>query len=164
MYLDHGIVTKEELIAAGQYPSEARMKKGPVAVCECLQNIPCNPCETSCPAHAIHIGENISNLPELTEEKCIGCGSCVIACSGLAIFLLDKSYSDKVGSVSFPYEYLFSFKVGDKVKAADRSGKCVCEGTVKRILNTPKSDHTTVVTLEVPIELVDEVRSVYRPR
>ncbi|MCH3915537.1 MAG: 4Fe-4S binding protein [Acidaminococcaceae bacterium] len=164
MYLDHGVVTKEELIAAGHYPSEARMKKGPVAVCECLQKIPCNPCESSCPAHAIHIGENISNLPELCEDKCIGCGSCVVACSGLAIFLLDKSYSDKVGSVSFPYEYLNNYQKGDVVKAADRSGKNVCMGTIKKIITTPKADHTTVVTLEVPIEYVDEVRSIYREK
>ena len=68
MYLEHGIITKEELVAAGQYPSEERMKKGPVAVCECLQRIPCNPCESSCPFHAITIGEDISNLPALDAE------------------------------------------------------------------------------------------------
>lgn len=47
MYLEHGIMTTEELRAIGHYPSEERMRKGPVAVCECLQRIPCNPCESS---------------------------------------------------------------------------------------------------------------------
>lgn len=157
-----GILTKADLVAAGVYPSEERMKQGPIAICECMQLIPCNPCETSCPFKAIHVGENISNLPHMDESKCVGCGTCVAACSGLAIFVVDKSYSDTVGSVSFPYEYIFSHQMGDVVKAADRSGACVCEGRIKRILNTPKADRTTVITLEVPIEFVDEVRSIYR--
>lgn len=76
--------------------------------------------------------------------------------------MLDKSYSDKVGSVSFPYEYLHTFQKGDTVKAADRGGNYVCDGVVLRDVTTAKSDHTTVVTLEVPIEYVDEVRSVFR--
>lgn len=31
MYLEHGIMTTEELRAIGHYPSEERMRKGPVA-------------------------------------------------------------------------------------------------------------------------------------
>ena len=161
-YLAHGIITKAELEAIGHYPSEERMKRGPVAVCECLQKIPCNPCESSCPVHAITIEDDITALPELCEEKCIGCGACITHCSGLACFVLDKSYSDTVGSVSFPYEYLHTFQKGDTVKAANRAGQYVCDAVVKRDVTTPKSDRTTVVTLEVPIDMVDEVRSIYR--
>ena len=163
-YMETGVITAEELKAIGHYPSEERMKKGPVAVCECLQRIPCNPCESSCPFHAICIGEDISNLPELDENKCVGCGNCQTHCSGLAIFVLDKSYSETVGSVAFPYEYLYSFKVGDTVKAANRKGEYVCDGTVKKIVLTAKSDATPKVTLEVPVEYVDEVRSIVRER
>ena len=45
---------------------------------------------------------------------------------------------------------------------SDRSGKHVCDGVVKRIILTKKADRTPVVTLEVPIEFVEEVRSIYR--
>ena len=159
-----GVLTTEYLKETGRYPSEERMKKGPVAVCECVEEIPCNPCESSCPFHAITIGENISQLPCVALDECVGCGTCIAACSGLAIFVLDKSYSQEVGSVSFPYEYLYSFSVGDTVGAANRSGEKICEGTVKKILNTKKADRTTVITLEVPIGCVDEVRSIYRER
>ena len=144
-----GILTTAELKEMGMFPSEERMRKGPVAIAECVEHIPCNPCETSCPFHAICVGDHISNLPN-------------VDCSGLAIFIMDKSYSDTVGSVSFPYEYVTPYKVGDQVKAADRSGKHVCDGVVKRIILTKKADRTPVVTLEVPIEFVEEVRSIYR--
>ncbi|WP_305145006.1 (2Fe-2S)-binding protein [Anaerotignum propionicum] len=159
-----GVLTTADLKEMGRYPSEERMKKGPVAVAECVQDIPCNPCETSCPFKAIHVGENISNLPNVNVDVCNGCTTCVAACSGLAIFVLDKSYSDSVGKVSFPYEYGHSFKVNDVVKAADRSGKNVCDGKILKITNTQKADKTTIITLEVPIEWVDEVRSIYRDR
>ena len=159
-----GVLTTEYLKEIGKYPSEERMKQGPVAVCECVEKIPCNPCESSCPFHAITIGENISELPCVTWGKCTGCGSCIPACSGLAVFVLNKSYSDEVGSVAFPYEYNYTLQVGDVVGAADRSGKRVCDGVIKRIVNTKKADRTTVVTLEVPIAFVDEVRSIYRER
>ncbi len=161
-YMETGIISRSELEEIGHYPSEARMKRGPVAVCECLQKIPCNPCESSCPFHAIYIGDDISNLPCLDEEKCVGCGNCQTHCSGLCIFILDKSYSEEVGTVSFPYEYLINFEVGQTVKAANRTGEYVCDAVVKKIVLTKKSENTPVVTLEVPIDQVDEVRSVYR--
>ena len=48
-----GILTTAELKEMGMFPSEERMRKGPVAIAECVEHIPCNPCETSCPFHAI---------------------------------------------------------------------------------------------------------------
>lgn len=159
---EKGIMSTELLREKGVYPSEARMKKGPVAVCECVEEIPCNPCETACRFGAIRIGENISDTPKMQDEKCSGCTLCVAACPGLAIFVLDKSYSDEVGSVSFPYEYLPVPKVGDEVDAVDRGGKTVCKGKVKKVVLTKKSDRTTVMTVEVPIEFVDEIRGIKR--
>ncbi len=161
-YKNTGILTSALLKELNRYPSEERIKKGPCAVCECVDEIPCNPCESACPFKAIYIGENISHVPKVNYDKCTGCGSCVPACSGLATFVVDKSYSDTVGSVAFPYEYIHSYQAGDVVKAADRSGKNVCDGTIKKIALTKRADMTTVITLEVPIDYVDEVRSIYR--
>lgn len=157
-----GILTVEELREIGRYPSEERMQQGPIAVAECTQNIPCNPCETSCPFQAITIGERITSLPVVDGSKCVGCATCVTACSGQAIFIVDKSFSKEVGTVSFPYEYLVRFRKDDIVKCANRAGEYVCDGKVKRVVLTKKADHCYVVTLEVPIDMVDEVRSVYR--
>jgi len=41
-----GIATQEMVMNV--FPSIERINKGPVAVIECFQNIPCNPCQTAC--------------------------------------------------------------------------------------------------------------------
>ncbi len=78
------------------FPSEQRIKRGSVAIIECFQDIPCNPCEMKCPRNAIKVGIPITNLPELDEEKCSGCGLCVPWCPGLAIFILNYNFDEKV--------------------------------------------------------------------
>ncbi|MGX8702567.1 4Fe-4S dicluster domain-containing protein [Caproiciproducens sp.] len=158
--LSKGILTTEYLQSLSMFPSEERMKRGPVAVAECTEKIPCNPCEASCRFQAIYIGENISNTPKINFDACVGCGSCITACSGLAIFVLDKSYSDTYGTVSFPFEYLTELQEGDMVDAVDRSGQVVCKGTVKKIIITKRSDRTPVIKLEVPIDWVNDVRGI----
>lgn len=60
-----GIPSREELAACPGVPSKERMAEGRVAVIECVQEIPCNPCESSCRFGAITIGEQITDLPTL---------------------------------------------------------------------------------------------------
>lgn len=157
----NGVLALDELKARNDfYPSEERMRKGPVAVAECVEEIPCNPCETACKFGGIRVGDPITNLPAVNVDVCTGCGLCVPHCSGMAIFILDKSYSDTVGSVAFPYEYQRVLDKGDVVDAVDRSGRTVCRGTVLKAVSPKLFDRTTVVTLEVPIEFVEAVRGV----
>ena len=155
-----GFLNADELKEAGRYPSEERLAKGPVAVIECCQNIPCNPCETACKFGAISVGDLITNLPVLDESKCIGCGVCITKCPGLAIFVVDKS--KEKATVSFPFEYLPLPEKGDTVKAVDRAGHYVCDAKVVRVNNAKANDCTPVVTIEVPREVSDTVRSIRR--
>lgn len=157
-----GYLTLEELKASINYPSEERMAKGPVAVAECTQLIPCNPCETACRFGAIKVGEPIINLPCVNEETCTGCGVCIAQCSGLAVFVVDKSLGDGMGSVAFPYEYVPLPEKGQIVKAVNRKGEVVCDGEVIKVQNPKSFDRTPVVTLKIPVEYVDEVRSMQR--
>lgn len=157
-----GYPSMEEIIAANGWPSEERFSRGPVAIAECVQEIPCNPCEAACPFHAIKIGTPITNTPRILEEKCTGCGSCIAACSGLAIFVIDKTYSDEEALVSFPFEYLPLPQKGDKADALSRGGEYVCPGLVVKVMNPKKNDHTPVVTIAVPKEKADEVRTIRR--
>ncbi len=157
-----GYLTVEELKKSINYPSEERMAKGPVAIAECVQQIPCNPCEGACKFGAIKIGEPIINLPCIDEDKCTGCGVCVAQCSGLAIFVMNKAYGDGLGTVAFPYEYLPLPEKGQKVKAVNRAGEVVCDGEIVKVMNPASFDRTPVVTVAVPVEYTEEVRSILR--
>ena len=152
----------EELKTKQILPSPARYEKGPVAVIECVQEIPCNPCESSCRLGAIEIGDPITNLPYLVEEKCIGCGVCVSKCPGLAIVIVDKSYSKTTATIAFPYEYYPTPSIGDIREAVNRKGNVLCSAKVVKVLNPENFDHTPVVTIEIPKDLADEVRSIKR--
>ena len=160
--LTDGYPTMEEIKKANGWPTEERIAKGPVAVVECVQEIPCNPCENACPSHAICVGEPITRTPQVDREKCTGCGLCVAACSGLAIVVIDKTYSETEATVSFPFEYLPLPEKGMKVDALNRAGEYCCEGTIVRVMNPARNDHTAVVTMAVPKEYIDEVRTMRR--
>ncbi|MFT8888679.1 MAG: (2Fe-2S)-binding protein [Ethanoligenens sp.] len=156
-----GFLDYTELKERQTLPNDDRCRKGPVAVIECVQEIPCNPCETSCPHQAITVGEPIVNLPALNEEKCVGCCICVAKCPGQAIFVVDKSLGE-YAAVSFPYEYFPLPGKGDTVKAVNRQGQIVCDAIVKNVLNPRSYDHTPVITIEIPQAYADEVRSILR--
>lgn len=136
----------------------AEVKRGPRAVIECHEEIPCNPCQSACARHAIAMEGGINGLPQVIEERCTGCCLCIPHCSGQAIFVVDDSYSDTEGLVSIPYEFVPLPAVGQKVQLTDRMGLVVAEGQIHRVLNPPAFDHTAVVTMRVPLGLTDIVR------
>lgn len=154
----------EELKATPGYPSDDALSCRPLAVIECLQEIPCNPCEDACPKGAIIVGEPITGLPVFDAEKCDGCGLCIAACPGLAIFLVDNTYSETEAEVSFPWEYLPLPARGATVEAVNRIGEVVCEGKVRRVRSSPKQDRTVVVSLVVPKEYSAQVRGMKHAR
>lgn len=157
-----GYLTKEELVNSKCYPSEERFEKGPVAIIECTEEIPCNPCEAACKFKAIKIRKPITNIPILDENLCIGCGLCIAKCPGLAIFMVDKTYSDNEGSISFPHEYLPLPVPGSTVEAVNREGKVISSGKVIKVLNRKSFDRTPVVTIAIPKGKLDEVRGIKR--
>lgn len=159
---DVGYISREELVACNQIVSDGRYAKGPVAVIECVQEIPCNPCEAACKFGAIAIGEPITTLPLLDEEKCTGCGICVAQCPGLAIFIVNKEYSATEATVGFPYEYTPVPNVGDDCEGVNRKGEVLCKAKVVKVQNPKSYDRTPVVTVAIPKEFADEVRSIKR--
>lgn len=138
-------------------PTAKRRAKGPYAVIECFQEIPCNPCSTSCPFGAILPMENINDLPQIDYDLCTGCSICAGVCPGLAIFIIDESTGAGLGTVTLPYEFSPLPKKGDLVSAVDRAGNSVTEATVVRI-NHGKRTRTPLITISVPLERVHDVR------
>jgi len=158
----NGYVSQAELERSPGYPSQERLQQGPVVVIECPQEIPCNPCEEACPYQAITVGDPITNCPQLHEEKCIGCGLCISRCPGLAIFLVDMTYSNELAAVTFPHEYLPLPEVGQKVTTVNRAGEPACEGEVAKVVNAKANDRTPVITVTVPREHAPTVRGLLR--
>jgi Fe-S-cluster-containing hydrogenase component 2 len=159
-----GIPSEEELSSSPGYPRPGDYEKGAIGVIECVQEIPCNPCELACRQGAIIVGEPITNLPRFDANKCTGCGLCIADCPGQAIFLVHKRYSDQESLVTFPFEYLPLPEPGDVVPAVNRAGEVVCRGRIIKVQTPRAFDRTAVVTIAVPMNLIDQVRGIVRPR
>ncbi len=143
-------------------PSEERLQKGPVAVVECFQNIPCDPCLYACRQGAIKEFEDINDLPVIDHELCNGCGLCISECPGLAIFVIDATYGEEEGLIKLPYEYLPLPGQEEEVTGIDTEGRAVCSARVIKVQNTKALDRTPVVTLAVPRQHLMRVRSFVR--
>ena len=148
-YEKTGVLSIKDL----ELPSKKQLEKG-VAILECIQDIPCNPCVDVCPVNAISM-KDINALPIVDYDKCIGCRKCVGICPGLAIFVV-KVENDKA-LITLPYEFLPVPEVGDTVQALDREGNIKDRGLVKRVF---KKNKTKVITVEVSKDLAMEVRNI----
>lgn len=141
-------------------PPAEILNEGPVAVIECPQRIPCDPCSRHCPVGAIEM-EDINSLPEVDYEKCTGCGICVEHCPGLAIFTVDCSGSGGC-QVTIPYEFPLP-EVGEEVDGLNRKGEAITRVTVSKVKPRSKSvGDTSTVTVTIPRAYVNQVRNIRR--
>ena len=131
-------------------PSPQRLARGPVAIIECFQEIPCDPCSAACQRGAILPFTDICQLPQVNHALCNGCSLCVVRCPGLAIFVVDLSQPGDRGEVRLPYEYLPLPVKGETAICLDRFGQPICEGVIVRTLRPRSFDRTALVTVNVP--------------
>jgi len=154
--LKDGIIRNDNLAALGLVPPAQRLEdKRPVAMIECVQQIPCNSCAIACKLNAIHM-ENVNDVPKIDYDRCTGCTACAMTCPGLAIFLL-RSEGNR-GYVTLPYEFLPTPEAGQQVTTLNREGKPLGKAKVMRILPPKRNDGTALVTIEVPEEWLLEAR------
>lgn len=134
-----------------------------IAHIDCIEPIPCNPCETSCPFHAVHIGEDITALPRLDRDSCRGCGICLAVCPGLAIRLIEDPVDNtEQCTVAFPYEYPDIPEAGAKVGVVDRNGTVIGKGSIEKLQQPLKDDPTRVVYVKVEAGIAGRVQSLER--
>ena len=155
-----GTLSIERLKNIPGYTKEEDLDDRLVAVIECDQDIPCNPCESICPNKAIQVGEPITNLPSIDVKKCNGCLNCLRICPGLCIFAVKKYFSEDSSLIYIPYEYIPLPEKNSLVKALDREGNFVCEAKVYKVIDSKKSNKTIIVGLVIPKEYIDVVRNI----
>lgn len=152
-----GIATKE--MFEQMLPSAERRKRGPYVVMECYEQIPCNPCVTSCAAHAVTM-KDINDLPKCNHDACTGCTLCVSVCPGLACFVIDETAGNGKIKITIPYEMSPLPEKGDVVDALGRDGSVVGKAEVVRVNSGKKLDRTSVITVLVDDNLIYDVRSI----
>ncbi len=150
-----GYLTVEMLKDRIPLPSKQRWGAGPVAIIECTEDIPCDPCVGSCPSGAIHMN-SLTAPPTVDFQSCTGCTLCMDICPGLAIFVVDLSRGDRT-IVSVPYEMLPLPQKDQSVEALDRCGRGLGQVEVTGIR---KRRGTAIVSLAVPRDLGLQVRAI----
>jgi Fe-S-cluster-containing hydrogenase component 2 len=141
-------------------PDEQRLRQGPVAIIECFQEIPCDPCSEACAHGAIRAFEHVCHLPAVDHALCNGCGLCVVRCPGLAIFVVDLSGEGSLATVKLAYEYLPLPQAGQEVMALDRRGAVLGPAKVLSCQRPRSFDRTALITLELPKEQAMAVRGI----
>ncbi len=152
----NGIPTDDDLKKV--IPDKERLAKGPVVIIECFQKIPCDPCAISCKFGAIKPFKDINDLPQVDFNKCTGCGICISACPGLAIFVIDNNYSENKALIKLPYEMLPLPEKGKEVYALDRAGKIVSKAKVVRVQKI--KNKTNIISISVPKNMAMKIRSI----
>jgi len=158
MLINDGIPTNEDIAAVT--PPDERFATGPVAVVECFQEIPCNPCVKACRRGAITMPGDINALPEVDASLCNGCSLCISFCPGLAIFVVDKTYSDDLALVKLPFEYVPVPQEGQFVTGLSRAGEELGSFEVVRVTSGGAKNMTYTISLAVPQALAMEVRDI----
>lgn len=152
-----GIATRE--IFEKLLPSAERREKGPYVVMECYEEIPCNPCSTSCKFNSVSL-EDINSCPNVDYGKCTGCGVCVSHCPGLACFVIDETVGNGKVKITLPYELCPLPEKDSTVEALGRDGKTVGEAQVVKVLSGKSMDHTNTISILVDEDLMYDVRSI----
>jgi len=158
MLINDGIPTREDLQKID--PPLERLAAGPVAIVECFQEIPCNPCIKACKQGAITMGRDINDLPLVDFALCNGCGLCISRCPGLAIFVVDKTYSEDFALVKITFEYVPVPKAGQYAAGLDRAGQELGWFEVTKVISGGKKNMTYTISLAVPQDLAMEVRNI----
>ncbi len=156
----NGVPDKKQTLS--KFPDKQYLLK-PKAITECYEEIPCNPCETSCPFDAIYIGEDINAIPVVDFKKCTGCGICVYNCPGLAIFIVQE-LDAKNARFKIPYE-LRPLPIKDEIwSGVNRAGEIITEVLIEKVSLTNKQDRTALIQVVVPIEFINEFITIRRQK
>jgi NADPH-dependent 2,4-dienoyl-CoA reductase/sulfur reductase-like enzyme/Fe-S-cluster-containing hydrogenase component 2/bacterioferritin-associated ferredoxin len=136
-------------VARREPPSK---EEGVFPVFHCYQEVPCNPCTSVCPQHAIRTeNDTITGLPYfIDKEECTGCASCVAVCPGLSVTLVDYRKDPEHPLVVLPYEvWREKVEIGRKVPVTDVEGAILGYYPVEKVKARKKYPGTLMVHIRV---------------
>jgi sarcosine oxidase, subunit alpha len=135
---------------------------GVFPVFHCAQEIPCNPCTSICPRHAIQIeGDDVLGLPVFVGDLCDGCEKCVAICPGLAITLVDYRKDAGQPTVVIPYEFSAKrIKKGDTVTVLDSEGTVLGNVEVTRVRAPKEADRALLVRVSAPADIAPRIAGI----
>ncbi|RKZ27760.1 4Fe-4S ferredoxin, partial [bacterium] len=96
--------------------------------------------------------------PRIDFSLCDGCSLCVAACPGIAIFVVDMTYSEDKALLKLPHEFVPLPQKGEIVPLLDRWGEIVADGKVVRSVKF--KDRTSVVWVEAPKDKALDIRAI----
>lgn len=137
------------------------LREGVFPVLHCTQEIPCNPCMTSCPKDLIATaGHPIMGVPDYAGG-CVGCMKCVSLCPGLAITMVDYRKSAVLPTVTIPWEFHDDLlKPGSKADLMDWEGNLLGSGEVIRVKPAPGYPGTRLLDVRVEASIANRVAGV----
>lgn len=139
------------------------MEEGCFPVFHCYQEVPCNPCTSICPTHAIHTQDDtITGLPCRDETiECNGCMNCVAVCPGLAVTLIDFRKNSKFPFVTLPYEIeRESVEEGQQIVVTDDDGNILGEFPVLKVRIKKKYPNTLLVQIKLNKKLAKQAAGI----
>ncbi|HPH40738.1 MAG TPA: FAD-dependent oxidoreductase [Candidatus Fermentibacter daniensis] len=136
-------------------------REGVFPVLHCMQEIPCNPCMTSCPKNLIGTsGHPILGIPEYSEG-CIGCEKCVSICPGLAITLVDFRKDPRNPVVTVPFELDASaLKAGTPMDLTDWEGASLGRGILLQTREVPGGRRTVLLRIQTSPDIAARIAGV----
>ena len=137
-------------------------QSGVFPVFHCSQEIPCNPCTSVCPQHAIRIeGDDLMGLPEFVGHQCDACELCVAICPGLALTLVDYRKDADDAIVTVPYEFTAkSITKGEIVTVLDTEGAILGNVEVTRVREAKATDHCVLVRVKAPRDIASRIAGI----
>jgi len=159
-WISKGEVLKSPGGAVHPYSVPER-REGVFPVLHCTQEIPCNPCMTSCPKNLIGThGHPILGIPEYSDG-CTGCGKCVSICPGLAITLVDFRNDPLNPVVTVPFELDASaLTEGTPMDLVDREGAHLGRGVLLRTREAPGGVKTVLLRIRTSPDVAARVAGV----
>ena len=145
------------------YPAD---ETGVHPVLHCVQEIPCDPCTTSCPRGLIKIdSDDIRDLPvfdcDPAGQGCSGCEKCVTICPGLAVTLVDYRKDAEHPRVTIPYEFLKEgIRPGDRVWVMDTEAAPLGEVEVVQVKAIKPNDRTVLVKVRAPRAIAKKIAGI----